>query len=183
MVNKRQQSIFIFRYDGFNASEVYCVKQWENFAWADVSRLWYIVMYSDVISFLTDMRKSRWIPTLMNRSLGKTLINTALILDWWIVMQNFVYGRAPNCMGCYFCISQELHVRQDLLSSVSSDPDGLVPHGLSHSSRDPGCPATPPPRHQRDGSRPVPEGRGGGGDAAGAGTFSPVLVRCVSRRR
>ena len=82
VVNKRQQSIFIFRYDGFNASEVYCVKQWENFAWADVSRLWYIVMYSDVISFLTDMRKSRWIPTLMNRSLGKTLINTALILDW-----------------------------------------------------------------------------------------------------
>ena len=72
-------------------------------AWKDVSRPRDLVKYSDAIFLMTDTRESVWIPTVMDRGLGKTLVNAALGLDGWLVMQHGVYGCASNCLGCYFC--------------------------------------------------------------------------------
>ena len=69
---------------------------------ADVSRMQDIVKDSDTIFILNDMRKYRWLPFVMDRALGKTLIDTAQVLDGWLVMQHGVSGRASGCLGCYF---------------------------------------------------------------------------------
>ena len=76
---------------------------------ADVSRLRDVVEESAAIFPLTDTRKSRWLPTMMARALGKTLVNVSLGLDGWPVIRNGVSRCASNCLGCYFCIPQELH--------------------------------------------------------------------------
>ena len=48
------------------------------------------------------MCKSRWIPTVMYRSLSKKLSNDDLGLDGWIIMQHGVSGCTFDHLGCYF---------------------------------------------------------------------------------
>ena len=49
-------------------------------AWADISSLQDLFKNSDAIYLLTDMCKSRRISTMMDRALGKMLINSTLVL-------------------------------------------------------------------------------------------------------
>ena len=74
-----------------------------------MSRLWDLFKDYDAIFLLTDTHDSRWIPTMMARSLGKTLINTALGLYGWLIIQHGVSRSAYDCLGCYLCSLQELH--------------------------------------------------------------------------
>ena len=69
-----------------------------------MSRLQDLVEDSDAIFLLNQTRESRWIPTVMDRDLGKTLNNSALGLDGRISMQHGIYRRAYDFLGCYFCI-------------------------------------------------------------------------------
>ena len=68
-----------------------------------MSRLWDIVEDYGAIFLLSYMRESRWLPTVMARSLVNNLIKVALILDEWIAMQHGVSGSASDCLGCSFC--------------------------------------------------------------------------------
>ena len=70
----------------------------------DISTPQDLVKDSAAISLLTHTRKFRWIPTIMDRALGKTPNNAALGLDGRIAMQQGIYGRASDRLGYYFCI-------------------------------------------------------------------------------
>ena len=63
-------------------------------------RLRDLIKATGEIFLRTDTLKSRWIPTMMARALGKTLVNAALGLDGWPVIPHGVSRHAYNRLGC-----------------------------------------------------------------------------------
>ena len=77
------------------------------FSWSRPRQIYrgfrYTVEGSGTSFLLNDTSESRWIPTVIARVLGNTLINAALVLDGWLTMQHSVSVRSSDCLGCYFC--------------------------------------------------------------------------------
>lgn len=72
---------------------------------ADYERLQSLFEEHDAIFLLMDTRESRWLPTVMGKSMGKIVMNAALGFDSYVVMRHGVKPTSPEGeeLGCYYC--------------------------------------------------------------------------------
>ncbi|KAK5102644.1 Autophagy protein 7 [Lithohypha guttulata] len=71
----------------------------------EFEKLQNLVNEHDVIFLLMDTRESRWLPTVMGKAAGKTVMNAALGFDTYVVMRHGskVEKDSQQELGCYFC--------------------------------------------------------------------------------
>jgi ubiquitin-like modifier-activating enzyme ATG7 len=71
----------------------------------DFERLRKLIEEHDAIFLLMDSRESRWLPTVIGKSLGKVVMNAALGFDTFVAMRHGVklQSSAETELGCYFC--------------------------------------------------------------------------------
>lgn len=74
----------------------------------------------DVIFLLLDTREARWLPTLMGKAMGKTVLNAALGFDTYVVMRHGLSAAdgGPANLGCYFC--------NDVVAPIDSMKDATL---------------------------------------------------------
>ncbi|KAL6928701.1 hypothetical protein ACO0SA_002030 [Hanseniaspora valbyensis] len=74
-----------------------------------------LIQESDVTFLLMDSREARWLPTLIGKCENKTVINTAIGYDNFLVMRHGDLSDENKNLGCYFC--------SDILAPVDSLKD------------------------------------------------------------
>lgn len=92
---------------------------------AEYDQLHELVREHDAIFLLMDTRESRWLPTVMGKSMGKIVINAALGFDTYMVMRHGVHMTAgEEELGCYFC--SDVVAPADSLKSATLDQQCTV---------------------------------------------------------
>ncbi|GAM85842.1 hypothetical protein ANO11243_038500 [Dothideomycetidae sp. 11243] len=95
---------------------------------ADYERLYELIQSHDAVFLLMDTRESRWLPTVMAKSMGKIVINAALGFDTYMVMRHGVRPRRrkqrTSSTGCYFC--SDVVAPADSLKSATLDQQCTV---------------------------------------------------------
>lgn len=96
---------------------------------SDYDKLVSLVQSHDAIFLLMDTRESRWLPTVMGKSLNKIVINAALGFDTYMVMRHGIRPSHPprrheEELGCYFC--NDVVVPADSLKSATLDQQCTV---------------------------------------------------------
>lgn len=71
----------------------------------EFEKLQSLIEEHDVVFLLMDTRESRWLPTVMGKAAGKTVMNAALGFDTYVVMRHGVKAQTETQqeVGCYFC--------------------------------------------------------------------------------
>lgn len=120
---------------------------------ADADRLADMVRDHDVVFLLTDTRESRWLPTLLCASEGRTALTAALGFDSFLVMRHgagvgadAAAPQAEGRLGCYFCNDVVRDTRSSDDRTVIRRPPHHVIPALQFTDHDPTrhclCPST-----------------------------------------